>query len=417
MYNHIISILNEGITGDGRKSILCPLGCGREISEQCVRNAIKLHHFSYLVHVIGHSVCSFPYIYYLLRYLKMTRRIRRGRVLRCVATDLIILHASTAWSFLLTYLLRSIFSPIEVCILLMAMIILLPLMVWTKMLLFFTYCPYEAAMFGSIFILVLDTILSYLPEVPHQSDEDDGIDYTQLLTSTRSERRDIQLYEKWSLTIGLSKLKDKTRIDCPSPGCNCTWLVDKSFRKQKVRHEHESSNRLLSSWLSYTPIEEHNGTATFIDAQEIYRSNKRIDNAYFVPEQDSRACFCPKCTTQFCALCRRPWSTVIVKSTLTNQSKTKEVTHSKKTCTAYAKLVPSSNNYDYASVARAIHAKMCPGCSVRVQRVDGCNHMTCSCGMEWCYVCQCPWNTLHYSCVEGNSIGGNRQMGSGCVIS
>lgn len=417
MYDHIISIMHEGITGDGRKAIVCPLGCGREISEATVRKSIKAQHYSYLVHVLGKNVCATPGLYPLLRYLKMTRRGRRGRILRCMATDLIIVHACAAWSFLLIYLLRSIFSPLEECILLMTMITLLPLMPCTKVILLFTYCPYEAAVFDSIFIVVIDTILSYLPEVPQSKEDDDGIDYKQILSSTQSERLDIKLYEKWSLTIGLAKCTNKIGINCPSPDCNCVWLVDKAFREKKVKHEHESSSRMLSSWLTYSPVKERSNTSTFIDAQEIYRSNRRKDNDFFnSTEQDSRKSVCPNCATEFCALCRRPWSTIVFTSTLTQQSKAKEITHSKKTCAAYAKLVPSSNDYDYTSVARAIQAKMCPGCSVRVQRIEGCNHMTCRCGMEWCYVCQCPWNISHYSCVESN--GGNRQqVPTSCVIS
>ncbi|KUJ10530.1 uncharacterized protein LY89DRAFT_689742 [Mollisia scopiformis] len=32
-------------------------------------------------------------------------------------------------------------------------------------------------------------------------------------------------------------------------------------------------------------------------------------------------------------------------------------------------------------------AQICPNCHQGVSRIDGCDHMTCRCGMEWCYQC------------------------------
>ena len=32
------------------------------------------------------------------------------------------------------------------------------------------------------------------------------------------------------------------------------------------------------------------------------------------------------------------------------------------------------------------NAKLCK-CGRQVQKTDGCDHMTCKCGLEWCWVC------------------------------
>jgi len=37
--------------------------------------------------------------------------------------------------------------------------------------------------------------------------------------------------------------------------------------------------------------------------------------------------------------------------------------------------------------AKQVGAKQCKKCKFWVQKNDGCNHMTCRCGYEFCYVC------------------------------
>jgi hypothetical protein len=39
------------------------------------------------------------------------------------------------------------------------------------------------------------------------------------------------------------------------------------------------------------------------------------------------------------------------------------------------------------ALAAANGWRRCPNCREMVEREHGCNHMTCRCGSEWCYVC------------------------------
>lgn len=40
--------------------------------------------------------------------------------------------------------------------------------------------------------------------------------------------------------------------------------------------------------------------------------------------------------------------------------------------------------------------RRCPGCRNLVERIDGCNHMTCQCRQEFCYVCAAIWRTCSH---------------------
>lgn len=38
------------------------------------------------------------------------------------------------------------------------------------------------------------------------------------------------------------------------------------------------------------------------------------------------------------------------------------------------------------------NSKPCPKCSLAVTKNDGCNHMTCRCGHQFCWICRREWN-------------------------
>jgi hypothetical protein len=44
--------------------------------------------------------------------------------------------------------------------------------------------------------------------------------------------------------------------------------------------------------------------------------------------------------------------------------------------------------------------KKCPKCGVFMERTQGCNHITCKCGHQWCFMCKADWST------HGSATGG-----------
>lgn len=49
----------------------------------------------------------------------------------------------------------------------------------------------------------------------------------------------------------------------------------------------------------------------------------------------------------------------------------------------------------------AQHTKLCPQCRNPIEKNSGCNHMTCRCGHEFCWVCIKPWS------LHGRETGGS----------
>jgi len=80
-----------------------------------------------------------------------------------------------------------------------------------------------------------------------------------------------------------------------------------------------------------------------------------------------------ECGYEMCFSCRQPW-------------------HGKKTCEkAFDKEV-----VEWSKEAK-VEVKDCPSCKVKVDKKDGCNHMTCLyCSYEWCWICGTGYTRFHF---------------------
>ena len=81
---------------------------------------------------------------------------------------------------------------------------------------------------------------------------------------------------------------------------------------------------------------------------------------------------CPVCNFQLCFQCGKAW-------------------HPKKSCEQVI-------DADYEVWARGKEIQLCPKCKHRIEKADGCNHMTCAaCGYNWCWLCRGHYTSVHFS--------------------
>ncbi|KAF8039788.1 hypothetical protein BT93_B2105 [Corymbia citriodora subsp. variegata] len=101
---------------------------------------------------------------------------------------------------------------------------------------------------------------------------------------------------------------------------------------------------------------------------------------------------CIKCHRLFCINCKVPW-------------------HSSLTCSAYKVLhpLPPAEDAKLKSLASQNLWRQCIKCNHMIELSEGCFHMTCRCGYEFCYNCGAEWKNKKPTCScplweEGNIL-------------
>jgi len=78
---------------------------------------------------------------------------------------------------------------------------------------------------------------------------------------------------------------------------------------------------------------------------------------------------CPECTKHYCIRC-------------------KVIYHENQTCEEYQiGADPDKNEAAFEELVKGKEFKQCPHCTAWVEKSEGCMHMTCRCGKEFCYRC------------------------------
>ncbi|KAF8102376.1 hypothetical protein N665_0198s0084 [Sinapis alba] len=112
---------------------------------------------------------------------------------------------------------------------------------------------------------------------------------------------------------------------------------------------------------------------------KISESAKSLQSAY--PASGVRRCV--ECRGLFCVDCKVPW-------------------HGKLSCTEYKKLHPNppADDVKLKSLANNKMWRQCGKCQHMIELSQGCNHITCRCGHEFCYNCGGGWNQKTGTCVK-----------------
>ncbi|XP_034695790.1 uncharacterized protein LOC117921956 isoform X2 [Vitis riparia] len=91
---------------------------------------------------------------------------------------------------------------------------------------------------------------------------------------------------------------------------------------------------------------------------------------------------CPHCRRLFCVQCRVPW-------------------HSGMECREVQRLNADERGREdmlLKKLAEEKKWKRCPQCKFYVEKIEGCVHLTCRCGFEFCYRCGGKWSVNHGTC-------------------
>nr|XP_007135375.1 hypothetical protein PHAVU_010G124200g [Phaseolus vulgaris]ESW07369.1 hypothetical protein PHAVU_010G124200g [Phaseolus vulgaris] len=91
---------------------------------------------------------------------------------------------------------------------------------------------------------------------------------------------------------------------------------------------------------------------------------------------------CPHCNRLFCAQCKVPW-------------------HSGANCKEFQiHLDGEREDQRVMELAKSKRWKRCPKCNFYVEKINGCTHISCRCGNEFCYACGMAWSNKHYLCTS-----------------
>lgn len=89
-------------------------------------------------------------------------------------------------------------------------------------------------------------------------------------------------------------------------------------------------------------------------------------------EKGLQELFCPICKKSFCLLC-------------------KSEAHEDKSCNKL-------DDKEFLNLAKNKKYKQCPKCRAWIEKNEGCNHMTCKCRYEFCYICGEATKSNHTNC-------------------
>jgi hypothetical protein len=174
-----------------------------------------------------------------------------------------------------------------------------------------------------------------------------------------------------SLVIGLREQGTDT---CTCPQC-LTKFTDNDLRNMAPAQNAQAIRVMLRG------IDERQ---IFLRQPNVKQCVTRDCSHAFIPQQGQLTFTCPDCTGHYCIQCNLnhdPRTIPCARATALKDARERELAARKKT------------GEDELKIWLAEHAKPCPRCHANVEKNEGCNHMTCRCGHEFCWICLRPRTT------------------------
>ncbi|KAK6935998.1 Zinc finger, C3HC4 RING-type [Dillenia turbinata] len=166
---------------------------------------------------------------------------------------------------------------------------------------------------------------------------------------------------------------------CPYEGCDSDLKIDscEKFLTPKLTEIMRQRVKELSIPVNekvYCPYPRC--SALMSKTEVLIHSNEVIFGA-----QPSEVRKCTKCNGLFCINCKVPW-------------------HNNVTCYQYKRLnpYPRPEEAKLKSLATRNLWRQCSKCNHMIELAEGCYHMTCRCGFEFCYTCGAEWKNKKATC-------------------
>ncbi|OWM83598.1 hypothetical protein CDL15_Pgr004027 [Punica granatum] len=171
-------------------------------------------------------------------------------------------------------------------------------------------------------------------------------------------------------------------VNCPHDGCT-VQLIANSCKKFLLLNLVSLMSQPMEE--AAIPIEEriycpYPRCSTLMSKRDVLKCTKES----FARAQGCRKCI--GCQLYFCIDCEVPW-------------------HHNMSCSDYRR----SNPNTVKSLAREKMWQQCKKCKIMVELVDGCYHISCWCGYEFCYKCRAVWKKRKPTCNCGDKRNNTRQ--------
>lgn len=164
-----------------------------------------------------------------------------------------------------------------------------------------------------------------------------------------------------------TKIQDKIHV-VTCPGVACRGILDfETYSSIIPKDVRDMWDELLCESLIHA-------------SQKFYCPYKDC-SAMLVNDSDEmvRESECPVCWRLFCAQCYVPW-------------------HCGVECEEFWRLNADERGREDLMVRELAKSKQwarCPHCKFFVEKTEGCLHMTCRCGSQFCYKCGVTWSEIH----------------------